>query len=344
MAYIIYKSDDTVLASIATGEVDNVSTSLTLIGKNVNNYGQYINNNLVKLLTSFANVNAPASPQVGQLWFNATSKRLTVYDGTAFNPTYGSTVSGTQPITTSTGDLWYDTINSQLKIWNGNTYKLVGPAVSGLVGKTGVEPPAGVIRDNDTDLPVPVSLLYSCGSPTALITTSSFLMSEADSTKYLGIVSTTDIVKGITFFDNIDVNGNLHIKGDYYVNDVKQFPNGQTLTASFDITAYGNPDPAASDVATAKLNIEAGNIAIKNFLPLMFSTVTNVTYGDLAYPINSVAKVVCMYSNDATLTVDQSVRRFKLIDDPMNPGISIWNWDNVYDTTSLSAMTNIVQI
>jgi hypothetical protein len=72
--------------------------------------------------------------------------------------------------------------------------------------------------------------------------------------------------------------------------------------------------------------------------------VTNVTYGDLAYPLNSVAKVVCMYSNNSTLTIDLSVRRFKLIDDPMNPGTSIWNWDNVYDTASLSAVTNIVQI
>jgi hypothetical protein len=117
MAYIIYRSDGTVLLTMADGEVDSVTTSLDLVGKNVNNYGQYVNNNFTKLLTNFASPNQPLQAQVGQLWYDTTNSKLTVYDGVEFNPTYGATISGTQPVTTSTGDLWYNSTNGEFKIW-----------------------------------------------------------------------------------------------------------------------------------------------------------------------------------------------------------------------------------
>jgi len=342
MAYIIYKSDGTILANIANGQVDSNSTSLSLVGKNVDNYGQLFNNNLVKLLTSFANNASPTAAQTGQLWFDTVTKKLNIFDGTSFNPTYGATVNGTPSVTTSTGDLWYDTSNSQLKLWDGYNYKLIGPAVSGVLGKFGIEPPVTTIREDDTNLPQKVGVIYSYGNAVGLITTSSFVMKAADANTYFNIEAATNIVNGTTFVHDVDVKGDLAIKGEFYVNGIKQFPNGQTLTASFDITPYGDPDPAMSDVPTAITYIEAGNIAIRDFLPLVFSTVTNVTYGDIGYPLDSIAKVVCSYNNGTT--IDLSVRRFKLIDDPLNPGISIWNWDDVYNTPSLSATTNIVTI
>lgn len=342
MAYIIYNSDGTVLASIANGQIDSVSTSLDLIGKNVDNYGQYFNNNLAKLLTSFSDTVAPANPQSGQLWFNKTTKKLNVFDGTSFNPTYGATVNGTPSITTSTGDLWYDTANSQLKLWDGYNYKLVGPAVSGLLGKFGIEPPNETIREDDTELPQKVGVIYSYGNAVGLITTSSFSMKATDADTYFNTAAITPIINGTTFVHDVDVKGDLYIKGDYYINNVKQFPNGQTLTASFDITPYGDPDPAMSDVPTAKTNIESGNIAIKNFLPLLFSTATNVTTDELAYPDYSNAKVVCMYNNGTT--IDLSVRRFHLIEDPLHAGIRIWDWYDVYYNNALSTVTNIVTL
>lgn len=342
MAYIIYNSDGTVLASIANGQIDNKSTSLDLIGKNVDNYGQYFNNNMAKLLTSFSSSLSPANPQPGQLWFNKVTKKLNVFDGTSFNPTYGATVNGTPSITTSTGDLWYDTVNSQLKLWDGYNYKLIGPAVSGLYGKFGIETPPATIREDDTNLPQKVGVIYSYGSAVGLITTSSFTMTAGDATTYFNIGSTTPIVNGTTFVNDVDVKGDLYIKGDYYINEVRQFPNGQTLTASFDITPYGDPNPAMSDVPTAKLNIETGNIAIRNFLPLLFSTATSVTYDELAYPNDADAKVVCMYNNGTS--IDLSVRRFRLIDDPLHVDVRIWNWYDVYYNTALSTVTNIVTL
>lgn len=333
MAYIIYNSDNsTILANIANGDVDSSTTSLDLIGKNVDNYGQYFNNDLVKLLTNFASAsgNEPRSPQTGQLWFNSTTKRLTVYDGTSFKPTYGATVSGTESVTTSTGDLWYDTINSQLKIWNGYSYKLVGPAVSGLYGKFGIDLPTSTIRDDDTNLPKTVGVIYSYGRSMGLLNTSSFSMSADDNYTYLRYYSTQTLAKGVTIADDLDIRGELLIQGENQIS-----PN-KVLTASFDITTYG--DPEDPDVPTAKSNIEAGNIAISNMLALVFTTSTNSTYHHSQYPGNSDARVVCFYSGAS------SVRRFHLIPDPLHPSIMMWRWWDVYYSSVLSTYTNIVVI
>jgi hypothetical protein len=326
MAYIIYNNDGSVLANIANGDVDSSTTSLDLIGKNVDNYGQYFNNDLVKLLTNFASptTSQPRSPQTGQLWFNTTLKKLTVYDGTSFNPTYGATVSGTPAIVPATGDLWYDTINSQLKIWNGSVYKLAGPAVSGLYGKFGIEPPSNVIREYDTNVPQKVGILYSYGSAVGLITTSSFSMSSIDSSSYLNNATTSTIVKGVTIVNDFDVKGSL------FVNGVPQVPPIQTLTAYYDITSFGDPG--------VKENIEAANIAISAFLPRLFSTSTTEVYHDVAYPYNSDVKVICNYSGTP------SVRRFRLVKDPLHPSIKMWRWYDVYYNTLLSTVTNVVTL
>jgi hypothetical protein len=90
MSYSIYNSDGSLLSTIPVGGIDDFTTSLTLLGKNVNNYGQYLNTNLVKLLTNSASTgtSSPNNPQIGQLWFNKTTNRLTVYDGASFQPTF----------------------------------------------------------------------------------------------------------------------------------------------------------------------------------------------------------------------------------------------------------------
>ena len=98
MAYTIYNTDGTILLTLADNAVDNVATSLYLIGKNVNNYGQYFNNNMVKLLTSFASSaeNQPQAAKTGQLWFDTDEERLKVYNGNEFVPTYERVEKGTR--------------------------------------------------------------------------------------------------------------------------------------------------------------------------------------------------------------------------------------------------------
>ena len=324
MAYIIYKTDGTVLLTLAVGDVDISTTSLDLIGKNVDNYGQYSNNNLVRLLTNFAYETEPRSPQIGQLWYDTTNARLNVYNGTAFNPPYGVQVSGTTPTLPSEGDLWYDTINSQLKIRYGSVYKVIGPDVSALYGKFGISTAPTTLRDADTDVSQDVGVMYSYGTAVGLLTDSTFNMTPADSVNYFNTSTTSTVVKGITALNDID------IKGDLYINGIRQIAPIQTLTTYYDVSAFGDPsDPT---------NLETGNIAIGSFLAQVFSTATNVAHNEIAYPLYSDARVVCNYNSTP------SVRRFQLIIDPLHPTVSIWKSYDVYYNSGIGALTNIVVI
>jgi hypothetical protein len=304
MAYTIYNNDGTVLSTIAVGDVDSYSTSLDLIGKNVNNYGEYYNNNLVRLLTSFASpgTEEPRTPQTGQLWFNKTTKRLTVYDGSSFQPTYGSHVSGTAPITTSTGDFWYDTVNSQLKVWDGNSYNLVGPATSGLLGNFGILPPPGPIRNGDSPNPVNVSLINSYGVYQGLIAEDSFNMTASSSTIYLAgtsrVGTTSTIVKGVTLLQDLEVLGDIFIDGW----NVKNHPKVD-LTAYYNITPYGyyTATTTTSSFGLSNPNLlvyQSANLAIARDLQKMFSTST--------YQVGSQVSVLCV------INTTTSVRRFEL--------------------------------
>lgn len=318
MAYIIYRSDGTVLLTMADGEVDSVTTSLDLVGKNVNNYGQYVNNNFVKLLTNFASPNQPLQAQVGQLWYDTINSKLTVYDGVEFNPTYGATISGTQPVTTSTGDLWYNSTNGEFKIWQGyplNQWFLVDPRIDLQNGKMGVMVPPVNILENNFNQIQNVSVLYSYGAPTALVTTASFTMSASSSTVYFGQTTATDVVNGITILDDLDVKGNLYVRGNTVYD--------KNLTTAFDITTYG--DTQTGTTSTNQTNINAGNNVLRlKALPNLFSTAT--------YVVGSQAKVLCNYN--ALL----SVRHFTLTN---VGGLARWDTVDAYYNSFTTFNNNI---
>ena len=50
MTYKINRTDGTLLTEIIDSAIDTSATDLTLIGKNVTGYGEYLNENFVKLL------------------------------------------------------------------------------------------------------------------------------------------------------------------------------------------------------------------------------------------------------------------------------------------------------
>lgn len=332
MAYTIYNNDGTVLSTIAVGDIDTFSTSLDLIGKNVNNYGEYYNTNLVRLLTSFASPDneEPRSPQTGQLWFNKTAKRLTVFDGSSFQPTYGSHVSGTVPITTSTGDFWYDTINSQLKVWDGNSHNLIGPATSGLLGQFGILPPPGPIRDGIAPNPVKVSLINSYGNYAGLITEDSFNMTESSSTVYLAGTSyagqAKSIFKGVTLFQDLEVLGNIYIKGERVQAPIM-------LSAYFDITPYGTytATMTTSSFVLTNTNLvayNAANYAIANNLAKMYDPESTAP--------NTKASVICVYNTET------SVRQFSLIQLYAQQNILWWEPLNNHPYTFTATSTSTV--
>lgn len=328
MPYLIYNSDNTVLLTLADQQVDSVTTSLDLVGKNVNNYGQYVNNNLVKLLTNFASETEvePRSPQIGQLWYNKTTKKLTVFNGSSFVSAYGTHVAGTKPLSTSTGDFWYDTINSQLFIWNGASFKLVAPANSGIYGKFGIEKTPTTVLTDGTNIPKDVSVLYSFGDVVGLISSSSFVMSTASSSLYLGIAAASGIVDGVTLL------GDLDIKGDIYIRQSIKTPLN-FLTTTYDITPFGDVEDPLETTSTIQTRINDGNNAIRFDMRKLFPVETISTLSQTAYIIGSELRVLCTYNTQT------SVRRF-ILDNRLGP----YDWEpyDLYYNTWTTMLNNIV--
>jgi len=129
MAYTINQTDGTVVATITDGTINN-STSLTLFGKSYSGFGEALNENLVKLLEHSSSTSAPSAPLKGELWFDANTNQIKVYDGTSFKPTGGAKSQATAPTSASAGDLWVDSDDDQLYLYTGSAWLLTGPVFS----------------------------------------------------------------------------------------------------------------------------------------------------------------------------------------------------------------------
>ncbi len=291
MAYTIYINTNTVLTTIDLGEVDSVSTSLDLIGKNVNNYGEYMNNNLVKLMTNFASPERPRAEQIGQLWYDTDERRLKLYDGTEFSPIVGSTVDGAEPLTTSTGDLWYDSGVEQLKIWYNNEFHLIGPAVSPKDGQWGIYPPPFEIRDQYANQKRVPGVLSAGFDYFGFLSTSSWAMSPATATYFIGVATDAIVRRGLTLFHDLEVRGTIYNNG----TPIREYPKVD-LSSAFDITRFGSLSTVVT--ATNVARYEESNRQIADVLFKMYSP----NLGQQIYPTNSEAKVVCDYTSMMTAT------------------------------------------
>jgi len=78
MSYQIRKSNGALLIDLPVGVIDQQRTSLTLVGKNVSEFGKDQNENFVHILENFAGSIQPTNALVGQLWFNSDSNQLSV--------------------------------------------------------------------------------------------------------------------------------------------------------------------------------------------------------------------------------------------------------------------------
>jgi hypothetical protein len=107
--------------------LDSSSTSLTLTGKGISNYGEIQQENFIRLLENFASANPPANPTIGQLWYEYTSgsKILKVWNGTSWTGLGLVGPTGPQGIQGPTGP-------------QGSASTAVGPT-----GPQGVQGPTG---------------------------------------------------------------------------------------------------------------------------------------------------------------------------------------------------------
>jgi hypothetical protein len=194
MAYNVNLSNGVQIATVLDGQTDSLTTSISLIGRQVVNYGEIQNENFVHILENFSNSIEPIAPLEGQLWWNSTYNTMLAYDGTFWRPVSGFTSATTAPLSPYIGDQWWDTTNDQYKVYNGTDWSVVGPAYSKLDGKSG----AIVESVWDTGLTKhTVIKLYHNNSVTGIISR------DATFTPNAAISGFSTIAPGITLASNI---------------------------------------------------------------------------------------------------------------------------------------------
>lgn len=232
MAYIINKSDGTVLTTLDDG-VLNTTTSLGLIGRNYAGYGEIQNENFVFLLENFSNANPPARPIKGQAWFDSVNYRLNVYNGIEWIPV-GSAISSSSEPAGFLGTFWFKTDTEQLFVFSGTDWRLIGPQSAEGFAKTVAE--SRVVKDvNGGDHPIIANIVN--GTIISIISDDEFIIER--SSEYQNF---SDIVKGINLSSNTyrfsgDVKGNADTASKFEtartINDVVyDGTNDITITAS----------------------------------------------------------------------------------------------------------------
>lgn len=133
MAYEIFRRSDNINPFTVVNEntLDSTTTSIFLVGRRKENYGQPQNQNFLWLLENFANSIAPQNAILGQSWFNTVDGRLYVCtDETAqtFRKVSRPLVSNTPPnLSLAQGDLWYNPVQNKIFVWTGTAWSLIGP-------------------------------------------------------------------------------------------------------------------------------------------------------------------------------------------------------------------------
>ena len=150
MSYTLNKTDGTLLVTLVDGSIDTTSTDITLVGRNYKGFGEFINENYIKMLENFSSSSAPTNPLKGQLWYDASDARLKIFNGTDWKVAGGPIVSNQQPNNLVAGDLWIDDAKNRLYFWDGTDLVLVGPSYTAGQGKTGFEADS-VIDDGNVE-------------------------------------------------------------------------------------------------------------------------------------------------------------------------------------------------
>jgi hypothetical protein len=275
MAYIIKNTRGSTLVTLPDGRIDERSTSLSLIGKSVNSYGESYNENLIGLLENFASESQPRSPIEGQLWYNTNLGRLYVYKAnTGFKPIIGALVGSTQPISLSEGDLWIDSVNDQVYFSkDGINLNLLGPVYSSQDGAAGVVVQSLV---DTSDVPRKVTELYNNGVLLGVLSENQFnikspipeaytampvvyqgfnLNPAISNIKFIGTATSAESINGLTPDDYLNKVGNQSIDGNLTVNgSLRSVVNDVLVLNTFEsFGAYGIHVGPSQDVSISNI-------------------------------------------------------------------------------------------
>jgi hypothetical protein len=300
MAYTINKTDGTILATVADGQIDEQSTDITLIGKNYSGFGESINENFIKILENFSSSSQPLSPIRGQIWFDVSELKLKVYNGTGFVPVSSATISTQQPLTLGVGDLWFNDLDKQLYFYDGASTILLGPAYSASQGVSGLRVSNILDSLNQTRV---ITYLYTNGVLLGIFSKDSFtpkLPIDGFSGSIIpGFNAGT--LNGLKF--NVTVTNSEKLGGQpaslYVRNDTSNIVNGQIIISS-------NLGLIIGDANQGQFQVQDGNLIMANIASdkRMVFNVRRDVIAEEAISIEANSRTINLYTGYPTSQVE----------------------------------------
>ena len=302
MAYQINKTDGTIVATVADGQIDQLSTSLTLIGKNYSGFGESLNENFIKLLENFSSTSEPNNPIRGQVWFDVRELKLKVYNGIEFTPVSSATISNTQPSTLAVGDLWFDNVDRQLYFFDGTNPILLGPDFSSTQGLSGLKVESILDTLNQTRV---ITSLYNNGILLGIFAKDSFTPKNSI-IGFSGNIQpgfNAGTLSGFKF--NVTSTNSEKLGGadatTYVRKDSSNIINGQ-IRITADLASGGL---VVGSSGQANLFVVASDVFLSNAAPdkkITFGVIRGVTQED-ALIINSATREISLYGAYPASTV-----------------------------------------
>lgn len=300
MAYTINKTDGTILATIADGQVDELSTDITLIGKNYSGFGEAINENFIKILENFSSSAQPSSPIRGQIWFDSSESKLKVYNGTGFVPVSSATISSQQPLNLGVGDLWFNDVEKQLYFYDGTNTILLGPDYSVSQGVSGLKVVNVLDSLNQSRV---VTYLYTNGVLIGIFSKDAFTPKLPIDGFSGSIIPgfNAGILAGLKF--NVTATNSEKLGGQpaslYVRNDTSNIVNGQIIISS-------NLGLIIGDANQGQFQVQDGNLIIANIASnkQMVFNVRRDVIAEEAITISADSRTVNIYNGYLTSEVD----------------------------------------
>ena len=248
--------------TVNDNQLDQTNYSVTLIGKNVTNYGQIIAQNSIRQLENFASTTAPnpGVKLVGQLWFDKTGNHLTVYkndteqfEELAYRPKSGtSTPTSSRGSSVQAGEMFFDstTGTGDLKIYHSNQWNEV---LSDLTIRSKVSHADaggdGSFAYNST------TGVFTYTGPSAAEVRAHFSggtgVTYNSSSGVIAIGQAVETTSDVTF-NNATIDGNLTVNG------TQTILNTETLTVDDNIIKL-NDNATGTPSANAGIEIERGD-------------------------------------------------------------------------------------
>ena len=261
MAYEIPFTDEANKGTITVEDsAINTETSLLLPGRNLSDYGTSVLTNFLHLMENFADVNPPANPVEGQLWYDTTNgvDQLKIYDGTNWVAAGGLKKGQSEPEAGNSvvGDLWVDTSNSQLYLFSGSGWLLVGPTYSS-GNKTGALPEIVV---DTSDVSRDVVINYVNNIPVSILSAVEFRLKSTLG----GWLSGSTIFVGLNLSPSISGGSAAKVSGESKVAEyLVETPSAPKPLGTIGIDQIARLDKVNNHLQKIRLpnsGLEVGNV------------------------------------------------------------------------------------